>query len=309
MRAHLEEPLGGVAEQLQLVDRLPGAVLAQLRRAVGGEQEQRHPRLVRLDGGRQELGGGRPGGAGDGHRESRGLGQAEREEARAALVDVREAAQALLARERQHERRAARPRRRACGAHPAARELIDERSQQQVGVRGGAHGGPGGGVRAGSARRACERGRTLGWPGAGDLGSVARLRRHPAQLGRRHRRIWTRNATCRWRSTCPGTAMQPPANLRSRSPVASSTSLAALPRALRAVPATRSAGASRCRSRWRRPSACAARAGVHARPASRMTAERRAAPRATTPAGRRARERIRSRSFIERWRAPAAVRR
>ena len=59
----------------------------------------------------------------DGDRQSRGLRQAEREEARAALVDVRVAAQALLARERQHQRRAsaspARCRPRASRSAPA----------------------------------------------------------------------------------------------------------------------------------------------------------------------------------------------
>ena len=45
----LEVPLGGAAVELDLVDRLPGAEVAQLGRAVGGEHEQRHARLVRLD--------------------------------------------------------------------------------------------------------------------------------------------------------------------------------------------------------------------------------------------------------------------
>ena len=51
--AHLHEPLGGRAVELDLVDRLAGAHVAQLRRPVGGEHDQRHPRLVRLDHGRQ----------------------------------------------------------------------------------------------------------------------------------------------------------------------------------------------------------------------------------------------------------------
>ena len=44
----LEEPLGRAAVELDLVDRLPGADLAQLGRAVGGQHEQRHARLVGL---------------------------------------------------------------------------------------------------------------------------------------------------------------------------------------------------------------------------------------------------------------------
>ena len=92
VHADLEEPLGGAAEQLQLVDRLPGAHLAQLRRPVGAEQQQRHACLLRLDRRRQQLGGGRARGAGHRHRQPRSLGQPQREEARAALIDVRVAA-------------------------------------------------------------------------------------------------------------------------------------------------------------------------------------------------------------------------
>ena len=44
-----QEPLGRVAVELDLVDRLPGADVAQLGRPVGGEHDQRHARLVRLD--------------------------------------------------------------------------------------------------------------------------------------------------------------------------------------------------------------------------------------------------------------------
>ena len=79
----LEEPLGGAAVELDLVDRLPGADLAQLGRAVGGEHEQRHARLVRLDHRGRVVGRrgaracrrARPGTPGR-------LGQPEREEAR-----------------------------------------------------------------------------------------------------------------------------------------------------------------------------------------------------------------------------------
>ena len=136
VRIHLEEPLGGAAVQAELIDRLPGAVLAKLRRAVGGQQQQRDARLVSLDRRRQELGGRRTRRAGDRHRQARGLRQPEREEARAALIDVRVAAQAPIVREREHERRAARSGRGAGGAHPAARQLVHEGSQQQVGVGG-----------------------------------------------------------------------------------------------------------------------------------------------------------------------------
>ncbi len=99
VHAHLEEPLGRPAEQLQLVDRLSGAVLAQLRRSVGGEHQQRHARLARLDHARQQLCRGRARRARHRNRQPRRLRQSEREEARAALVDVRVATQATLVRE------------------------------------------------------------------------------------------------------------------------------------------------------------------------------------------------------------------
>ena len=51
VRADVEEPLRGRAEELELVDGLAGADLAQLRRPVGGEDEHRDPRLPRLDHG------------------------------------------------------------------------------------------------------------------------------------------------------------------------------------------------------------------------------------------------------------------
>ena len=139
VRADLEKPLGGVAEHLQLVDRLPRAVLAQLWRAVGRQQQQRHARLARLDRGGQQLRRGRPRRARHGHGQPRGLGGPEREEPRAALIDMGVTRQAPLARERQQQRGAARARRGARRPHAAARELVDERAQQDVGSDGGGH--------------------------------------------------------------------------------------------------------------------------------------------------------------------------
>ena len=137
MRAHLEKPLGRLPEDLHLVDRLAGAVLAQLGRAVGREDQQRHARLVRLDRRRQQLRGGSARGARHRHRRTCRLRQPQREEAAATLVDVRVAAQPRLAGEAQHQRRAARPRRGARVAQPAACQLVHERAQQEVGVGGG----------------------------------------------------------------------------------------------------------------------------------------------------------------------------
>ncbi len=136
---HLEEPLGSAAEQLQLVDRLAGAVFAQLRGAVGGEHEQRHAGLAGLDHGGGELGSRRTRGARHRHGQTCGLRHPEGEEARAALVDVRVAMQASLAGERQHQRRGSRPRGGTGRAHPAARQLLHEGPEERVGVGGAGH--------------------------------------------------------------------------------------------------------------------------------------------------------------------------
>ena len=102
-----------LAVELDLVDDLAGADLAQLRRPVGGQDDERDAALARLvDGGREvRRRGARR--AGDDDRAPRRLRQAEREEPRAALVDVRPAADPAVAHEGQHDRRRARPRRRA----------------------------------------------------------------------------------------------------------------------------------------------------------------------------------------------------
>ena len=59
----LGEPLDGVAVELELIDRLAGADIAQLGRPVGGEHDHRDACPVGLDHGRHEVGGGRARGA------------------------------------------------------------------------------------------------------------------------------------------------------------------------------------------------------------------------------------------------------
>jgi hypothetical protein len=90
---HVEEPLRRSAVQAELVDRLTRPDLAQLGWTVRGEHDQRHAGLVGLDHGRQVVGRRRAARAGQHGRAPRRLGQAEREEAADALVDVRPAAQ------------------------------------------------------------------------------------------------------------------------------------------------------------------------------------------------------------------------
>ena len=89
-----------------------------------------------MDGGRA-VGGRRARGARERDGRARRLRQPEREEAAAALVDVRAGADARLAREREHQRRRARARRGARVLEAAARELVGEGAQAEIGVRGG----------------------------------------------------------------------------------------------------------------------------------------------------------------------------
>jgi hypothetical protein len=60
VRADLEEPLRRRPVQLDLIDRLPSADAAQLRRAVGGQDDQRDAGLGGLDDRRRVVGGRRP---------------------------------------------------------------------------------------------------------------------------------------------------------------------------------------------------------------------------------------------------------
>ena len=82
VNADLDEPFRRAAVELDLIDRLPGPDVAELGRAVRGEDDQRHPRLVGLDHRRGQVGGRGARGTRDGHRAPRRLGGAEGEEPR-----------------------------------------------------------------------------------------------------------------------------------------------------------------------------------------------------------------------------------
>ena len=114
--------LAALPVELDLIDRLPGADVAQLRRAVGGQHQQRHPRLVRLDHRRRVVRRRRPRRAGQ-HRAARPVAfaspSAKNAAQRSSMCDV--ARSRGIARERQHQRRRARARRGARVAQPAAR--------------------------------------------------------------------------------------------------------------------------------------------------------------------------------------------
>ncbi len=140
VRAHLHEPLDRAAVQLDLVDRLAGADLAQLRGPVGGQHDQRHACVPGFDHRRVEVGRGGARGAGDDHRAPARLRHAKGEEAGAALVQDGHRPELGPAGEREGQRRVARPRRRDRVAQPATHQLVDERLHRRVGPVDGLHG-------------------------------------------------------------------------------------------------------------------------------------------------------------------------
>ena len=139
--AQLAEPAHRVAVQLELVDRLPGAAAAQLGRAVGGQHDQRHARLVRLGDGGVEVGPRRAGGGHDHGRLARSA---------CAMPSAKNPAQrsstwlhtriAGLVPQRQRERRRARPGRHAGVPHARARQLLRERGGEGGVAVGRVHG-------------------------------------------------------------------------------------------------------------------------------------------------------------------------
>ena len=139
--AHLHEPLGRGTEETQLVDRLPGAHVAELGGAVGREHEERGGGLARLGHRGMEIGRRGARGAGHGHRPARGPRHAEREEPRRALVDHRDALDVPPGGEGKDDRGVARA--RACHrvAHPAPGQLLHKGLERSEGPVQGRHGG------------------------------------------------------------------------------------------------------------------------------------------------------------------------
>ena len=120
------EPPHPVAEELDLVGRLGVAGVAQARRAVGGQRQQRDGRTVGLGHRRQQVGGGGSGGGDHRRRSAGGLGQAEGDEGGRALVDHRQVRHVRVVRGGERQGR----RTRAGGDHrpaqAAAGELVED---------------------------------------------------------------------------------------------------------------------------------------------------------------------------------------
>ena len=129
------EPAHRGPVELKLVDRLPGADPAQLRRTVGGERDQRHRRFVGLADRRVEVGGRGPGGAEHRHRDACRLRRSKGEERRGALVNDHGHVDLRLAPERHRERRGAGAGGEDGVTEPAAGQLLGEgRGKGGVGI-------------------------------------------------------------------------------------------------------------------------------------------------------------------------------
>ena len=134
-----------VAIQLHLVDGLVRAAVAQLRRAVGGDHQQRHPGHARLDDGREEVGRRRAARRQQGGRPVGCLADAQREIGGAALVQVAPDAQHRMGGKGQHERRRARAGRQANVLHAGSRQRLGDGAGpygRRIGARAGVHGFP-----------------------------------------------------------------------------------------------------------------------------------------------------------------------
>ena len=248
--------LAAVAVELDLVDRLAGADVAQLGRAVGGQHEQRHARL-RAPRSRPA----RSSAAAVPDVQATATGRpvcfaspsAKKPATRSSTCD--HARRPRRARERQHERRRARAGRGAGVGHAAARELLAEGAQQQVGV---------------AWRRS--------WKMRGMAPETIVLLHGFTQTGR----SWEPTIAAlgeRYRALAPdirghGSAADArPVVVRRRA----RRRAGARAGALRARAATRWAGGSRCRSRSRRAASASSRLVLSApRPGSPIPAERRA---------------------------------
>ena len=122
-------PAHGAVEEARLVDGLARAGVAQLGGAVGGERDDRHTGVRRLDHRGREVGHGGAARGDDDDRLAADLREAERDEAGAALVDADVQAQ-VAARvglgERDRERRAAAAGREHHLGDAAAHQLVDD---------------------------------------------------------------------------------------------------------------------------------------------------------------------------------------
>ncbi len=127
---------GVAAEDPLLVDRLIGAVVDKLVRAIGGENNQRHAGELGLCHGGPEVGHCGARGHDHRHRPVAPLGQPQRHKAEAALVKVQVTTKALMGRGGHGQRRRAGAGGQRDVAHPEAKELLQQEGGPDV-VEGG----------------------------------------------------------------------------------------------------------------------------------------------------------------------------
>ncbi len=131
-RLQVVGPLDRRSVDAGLVDRLGGADPLEIGRPVGGDEDERDPAVAGFHRSGQELGGRRPRGAHRHRREAGGPGDAEGEEGRGALVEVRPVGDAGLLGEGQGQRSAARSRGDAGVGHAERGEGPDQRDGELV---------------------------------------------------------------------------------------------------------------------------------------------------------------------------------
>ena len=133
-QTQLGEP-GVCAEEAVLIELLRGAPAVQLRRAVGGDRDQRHPRRLRFEQGRIEMSSCAARSAEDCDGPPGSFRRAQGEEGRAALVDDGVRPQPLGEREREGSAAGSGADHRVADA--AARQLVrHRRGPEQVEVHG-----------------------------------------------------------------------------------------------------------------------------------------------------------------------------
>ena len=116
-----------------LIDGLVGARVLQLRRPVGGQDDERRPRVGGLDDRGVKLGRGRARRRKHHGRLARGLAQADGKERAASFVDLDEDLDARMTLQRHGHRRGPRAGRHASKFHALHRQLVDEGGGERLG--------------------------------------------------------------------------------------------------------------------------------------------------------------------------------
>ena len=124
--SHVHGPQDLIAEQLDLVNGLVRAAVAEFMGAVSGEDQERYFGHLRFDNGRKIIGGGRARRAQQRDWLPRGQGQAQREEAGAPFIEQKMMGDVRFGLESESQGGAARAGRNAHGLQPTRGQSSDE---------------------------------------------------------------------------------------------------------------------------------------------------------------------------------------